>query len=457
MPFPTKERVYETDIEQWDSTVTDTSNDTAAYTALLQFKNMWQGQSHFGFAGTINSIVPGTTYELVATNRAGNYVLNPTGDFTRNGPLVGRYIEIQNATTPANNGIFLITAVINSSTIRYTNAGGVAEAFSGEYRVNRPSAPGVRGTPKRFPSWVCKGSSAGSTGKGAGMDGRDRWHTQTDMQFTSGATGNHSWIVLRNTANGVEILIDLAFASVSRRIEAWVSPELGFTGGTTTTRPTAGDAFRFSGDGALNNGYWFLMENWYPKRLQLVFMQSDDGDQDFMVLYVNDVDQGMLATGLAGAPENAGPLVPWNGNNAYVIFPDGRARNLENTPRITYDEYLDNPRTVITVDKDGAGPGPVSVLCHLTANMIVSSSLGREYPTIPDLGQQFPGDRIGLASAQSGYRGRHAYIPDMLFANAGVNNGVAQFSSIPGDGSRQWVKIGHFYLPWDGSDTLRRF
>lgn len=41
---------------------------------------------------------------------------------------VGRYITIQAATTPANNGTFLITAFTSGTQITYTNASGVAEA-----------------------------------------------------------------------------------------------------------------------------------------------------------------------------------------------------------------------------------------------------------------------------------------------------------------------------------------
>jgi hypothetical protein len=49
---------------------------------------------------------------------------------TFNATDVGRYITITGATTPANNGVFLINSYTSPTLIGYTNASGVAEAFA---------------------------------------------------------------------------------------------------------------------------------------------------------------------------------------------------------------------------------------------------------------------------------------------------------------------------------------
>lgn len=49
--------------------------------------------------------------------------------------LVGLNLTITGATTPANNGTFLITNYISVNTIEYANPAGVAEAFSGTWGV----------------------------------------------------------------------------------------------------------------------------------------------------------------------------------------------------------------------------------------------------------------------------------------------------------------------------------
>lgn len=51
---------------------------------------------------------------------------------------VGRYITIASATTPANNGTFLISGFTSGTVITYQNAAGVAEAFSGTWTIRKP-------------------------------------------------------------------------------------------------------------------------------------------------------------------------------------------------------------------------------------------------------------------------------------------------------------------------------
>jgi hypothetical protein len=48
---------------------------------------------------------------------------------------VGSYITIASATTPANNGTFLITGWTSTSVITYLNPLGVAEAFAGTWSI----------------------------------------------------------------------------------------------------------------------------------------------------------------------------------------------------------------------------------------------------------------------------------------------------------------------------------
>jgi hypothetical protein len=56
---------------------------------------------------------------------------------------VGRYITISGATTPANNGSFLIAGYTSGTVITYTNASGVAEAFTGTYSIPNVSTGDV--------------------------------------------------------------------------------------------------------------------------------------------------------------------------------------------------------------------------------------------------------------------------------------------------------------------------
>ncbi len=96
--------------------------------------------------------------------------------------------------------------------------------------------------------YSCDSVVAGSAG-----DGVDRWDAITDLVWANAASA-HSWIVLRNTAIGstAELLISCEGSSGSGHVlTIAISPSAGFTGGTTTARPTATDEAV-----TLNNAAW---------------------------------------------------------------------------------------------------------------------------------------------------------------------------------------------------------
>src|SRR5262249_44278608 len=79
----------------------------------------------------------------------------------------------------------------------------------------------------------------------AGMDAVNRW--TSDGALVWAVTGSpHSWIVL-NFGNKYFLLLDLNAAGV-QQLSAYLS-FAGFTGGSTTTRPTAVDEAQICGTG----------------------------------------------------------------------------------------------------------------------------------------------------------------------------------------------------------------
>lgn len=97
------------------------------------------------------SLVGGTTYRMTAS--AGAFV---AGD-------VGKTLRITGATSPGNNGDFVVTAQ-TATTLDYTNAAGVAEAYTGNYYLSRDATATVRGvasdeqgqvnTPSGTTAWI---------------------------------------------------------------------------------------------------------------------------------------------------------------------------------------------------------------------------------------------------------------------------------------------------------------
>jgi hypothetical protein len=75
-----------------------------------------------GVDGTIGGAAPNMTLAVV--------------DGAFSAADVGRSITLKNATTPANNGTFPITAVADATHLTYTNAAGVAEAYVGRWNID---------------------------------------------------------------------------------------------------------------------------------------------------------------------------------------------------------------------------------------------------------------------------------------------------------------------------------
>lgn len=88
--------------------------------------------------------------------------------------------------------------------------------------------------------WTCIGSSDSST---AGLDGSNRWtSTFTASKLVWAASGvAHSWIVLYNSTLGLYLCLDLVNATATNLGIFFSST--AFTGGSTTTRPTATKEF----------------------------------------------------------------------------------------------------------------------------------------------------------------------------------------------------------------------
>jgi hypothetical protein len=84
-------------------------------------------------------------------------------------------------------------------------------------------------------------------------DASDLWLSDANLVWAA-ASSAHSWIVLQNNSitTGFQLLLDLNYASTATEdLNAWFS-FVGFTGGSTTARPTATDECRCN---SVDNGW----------------------------------------------------------------------------------------------------------------------------------------------------------------------------------------------------------
>lgn len=137
--------------------------------------------------------------------------------------------------------------------------------------------------------WKKRGSSDSVT---AGMDGQDRLGNPSDIVTVSGA-GAHSWDVLEDDL-GLQILHDWsAHASDRRYCKVFMSPAAGFTGGSTTARPTATDEVAID---ARDDFLWCFADDISNLRYLVNVAQSDDALQTYAFAFNNNKPAFFWAT-----------------------------------------------------------------------------------------------------------------------------------------------------------------
>ncbi|MBA3460307.1 MAG: VWA domain-containing protein [Deltaproteobacteria bacterium] len=190
-----------------------------------------------------------------------------------NAGQVGRTITIYGATTAANNGLFVVTAVLTAQQLRYTNAAGVAEAFTTGSWIVDDGAAGQGG---------CAVRDSGGGGAHFGRGGRgtnDISGTQTfpaDFEedcgntVTYNGTGVPGCNALGAPASTADCRNNDGLPSIagSGYFHSIYAPEFGASGGDKGCRDGDGTTLNTAGGGggrivlaALNGGIGLVTIN----------------------------------------------------------------------------------------------------------------------------------------------------------------------------------------------------
>jgi hypothetical protein len=256
---------------------------------------------------------------------------------------------------------------------------------------------------------------------------------------------NHSWIVLQNTAMGCEFLIDCQgrYPQNPNCAAFWFS-NLGFTktAGTATTRPTADDENGRDlhwGPG----GYWTFSGD-YPQAFDCVLhvMTSSDGKGTRWFAYYNHY---ILCGGFIDRVEDAASgwatpnIFQWGGNNF------GSARypfSKEGQMYASYSDPAQYPYAMHGTIKGHAwlsteGYGNVGYLCNWI-------------PFRNEISGKWDFTKVGVWSATAGMRGILGRMADIYVKPSLLSVGT----SFPEDGSRIWMSVCDFILPWNGTELV---
>lgn len=279
--------------------------------------------------------------------------------------------------------------------------------------------------------YSCNSSVAGSAG-----DGVDRWTADTDLVWSA---TTRSWIVLRQTgiATNYEICIDLNFSS-AQTCTVMCSPSAGFTGGTTSARPTATDEYQIN----VNSNGWGVNSGNTSNLSALHVMQSSDGQVTYVIVMQDNVAQAFW---IMARPKN--PVSGWSNPSVSMVFV---ASPNSGTPT----EAFMHTQHFAPANAYARGRGPSSVMSifftsegHIT-QLLCNSLSGLNAPN--DLSGEYPMFPVGFASRTTAHRGRHGQLFDLWLGLEITNHG----DTYPNDTSRQFVQIGDLIFPWNGSVPL---
>lgn len=273
-------------------------------------------------------------------------------------------------------------------------------------------------------------------------DNTDNWASASDVTFQE-PPGAFSWIVFDCSA--VQPGLEMAWFCEDNpgggavQWEVFMSDAAGFTGGTTTARPTAADQINtFSGgspselDGSSTLGS-------APARLHVA--QSSDGQILRIWAYTANVTLGFWEL---ARPKNTASLwvQPWVHNNSWYKYNSGG-----NAAQMTYGKLALNTTYYLKTYAGGLDSRVKytgEAFATATAEVFIGLQQGHTEDLEPD--DCFPILPMGIYSQIVGSRGRIGEVVDMWWAASILDDG----SHIPSDASLQFVVVNDVIIPWAG-------
>jgi hypothetical protein len=293
-----------------------------------------------------------------------------------------------------------------------------------------------------LPPCFVRGSSNGVT---AGMGGLDKWATSSDIVWSGKSGDPFSWIVIETDGTlPIQILIacDDKTYSGNGRIIVSVSPSVSFSGGSTTSVPTAPDSY------TILEGTWFsetttnhiihkMIDNTGANFRLAIWRQSTNLCSLWVFdKFINPVPGFVYPRLSLIFGSSSGLCNAYSSLSSYSV-----------TAPITGSKkaYRNSPMDIgLTGEGIGLSVPPTAIT---ETGILAASSLSLNFNDINNEWPMFP---IGVASMDLGNRGRHGNVADLYWRPSGVS---PYATLLPASGPYTWVVMGDLILPWDGTST----
>jgi len=278
--------------------------------------------------------------------------------------------------------------------------------------ANSPVSPSGLATVR----YSCNSTVAGTAG-----DGVNRWSALTDLVFNNAGSA-HSWIVLRMYGTA-DLLISCEGSGINgQNLVVATSPSVGFSGGTTTARPTAADERVI-----INNTTWGGVVN-TDQSIRMHLLKSTDG-QCWRWLMGNTSQ-----IGTAWIYGKAAQFNPTAWPNSFTMFGIGGSPS---TGVLTQSN--------LNANANFFGYGASAMTMYLGGMYYGSGLANANITSANDLSGNWPFLPQELFSATTSNRGAHGYLCDLWYGSTTTATGA----SFPLTGTQhQFVQFGSLILPW---------
>lgn len=272
--------------------------------------------------------------------------------------------------------------------------------------------------------------SCDSVAAGAAGDAVDRWDADADLVWATAGSA-HSWFVLKQTgiAANFQLLISCEGAATGGHLlTVAYSYNAGFTGGTTTARPTATDEIV-----VLNNGNW--VNGNFTAAMRWTAQQSSDGQCTRIW-----IGAGGLVVGMWLLDKPKAPRATWTNPAICLVAGTGSASNYPtyaNLGDFKVAARINTINALMAMTGEGGGSGTVQYL-------------GQSQVAVDDLDLEWPMCPIGLYSATIGSKGRHAQVFDLWWGATTPAVG----DSYPTGGTKLYAQVRDLIVP-SGGVTLQ--
>jgi hypothetical protein len=283
--------------------------------------------------------------------------------------------------------------------------------------------------------WTVRYSSA-STGPTTGTagDGVNYWTNAAALVYAAANGSAHSWIVLKQTniASNLQILIDLSGSTTTSNANIYVSANAGFTGGSSTNRPTATDEQEITPQAA-----------WGPAgsttKSKLVHaVQSTDGECTRVFVCGHDTNNRAVVG-------SVWILDKINSPRAEITYPYACCVYGADSD-VTTTAIFNNAARIATRLS-------VNSLCYITAEGVYSRALLDNQRFPDDISGAYPLSPMGLFSKTASATGRYGLLYDMWWGPR-MDTGVGSVEAAPGDiydeTTNTLIAMGQFIVPSNG-------